>query len=497
MSSPSGGSIRLDAVSFQYAGGPTLLHEIDLHLEPGWHGLVGDNGAGKTTLLKLLTGALRPVSGHIHGLPARAFLCPQRVEAIDDTTRAFALAWDKSARRWRSRLDLDLEALERWPTLSQGERKRWQVGAALWSEAALLLLDEPSNHLDEAGRATLLDGLSCFEGIGLVVSHDRALLGALAPRTHWLDQGRIRSFDQSYDSARNIRSDERAARVREHEQRRQTEKRLTRSLDAQQRRQAAADRSRRSSTRMKGPRDHDARSASAKARSAKAQQAAAQRVTALQSQRQRAAEAVDATRLKKERGGAIRYAAAAAPKEVLVHLDAPLEVAERHLAQVRLTLRRNDRVHLRGPNGAGKSTLLRRLHQRMGHDETRVRFLPQELTEATVMAMVKALHSSSPEDRGRVLQLAARLGANPEALLASARPSPGEARKLWLARSLTLPSWCLLLDEPTNHFDIATIERLEEALADYPGALVLVSHDAVFAERLTQQSWTLADGRLQ
>jgi ATPase subunit of ABC transporter with duplicated ATPase domains len=81
-------------------------------------------------------------------------------------------------------------------------------------------------------------------------------------------------------------------------------------------------------------------------------------------------------------------------------------------------------------------------------------------------------------------------------LLASPSPSPGEARKLALALGLAQHAWCVVLDEPTNHFDLPSIERLEEALAAYPGALVLVSHDDAFATRLTTRSWRIHEGRI-
>jgi ATPase subunit of ABC transporter with duplicated ATPase domains len=98
--------------------------------------------------------------------------------------------------------------------------------------------------------------------------------------------------------------------------------------------------------------------------------------------------------------------------------------------------------------------------------------------------------------RGRVLSLVAALGVDPDRLLASAAPSPGEARKLALALGLGRHAWCLVLDEPTNHLDLPSIERLEEALVAYPGALVLVSHDDRFAGACTATTWRVTGGQV-
>src|SRR5262249_46395819 len=149
------------------------------------HGLVGANGAGKTTLLRVFAGDLRPTSGRIIVRPegARVLVCPQIVEAPDETVLGFAGAAHAAAARMRGRLALDPAAIARWPSLSPGERKRWQIGAALAEEPDILLLDEPTNHLDAAARDLLVSALARFRGVGVVVSHDRALLDALTTST--------------------------------------------------------------------------------------------------------------------------------------------------------------------------------------------------------------------------------------------------------------------------------------------------------------------------
>ena len=95
-----------------------------------------------------------------------------------------------------------------------------------------------------------------------------------------------------------------------------------------------------------------------------------------------------------------------------------------------------------------------------------------------------------------MLTLVAALGVDPERILASRSPSPGEARKLKLAFGLGTQVWAMVLDEPTNHLDIPAIERLEDALAEYPGALLMVTHDDALARRCTSIQWRIEDGRV-
>jgi ATPase subunit of ABC transporter with duplicated ATPase domains len=188
-----------------------------------------------------------------------------------------------------------------------------------------------------------------------------------------------------------------------------------------------------------------------------------------------------------------------APRPVLLSLDleevgagpAPL------LRDVHVRLRREDRVWLEGPNGAGKSTLLAALRERATLPPERVLHLPQELPAGAGAQLLAEVRDLPDEVRGRVLSLVGALGTDPARLLASADPSPGEARKLLLALGMGRHAWALLLDEPTNHLDLPTLERLEEALVAYPGALLLVTHDAQLAARCTASRWHVDHGRVE
>lgn len=494
------GHVEFDRVSFAYASGTTVLVEARFRLMPGVSALVGENGAGKSTLLRLLTGELRPDRGVVRIEPhgARVVHVSESLETPSALVWSFASSSDNEAHRLRGQLALNPDDVVRWLELSPGQRRRFELGAALCERPDVLLLDEPSNHVDDHARQLLIEALRGYRGIALLVSHDRTLLDALAQRTLSLSRGQLRVFDGNYSALREQLGREREALLHERETRDHEARRQTQLLARARRTQAAAERSLSLGKHKHAPRDHDARSMGRKIVASWAEARHGRMVAVQREVAERAQAHARALFVDKPLGRSLHAAFVPCARAEIARLDVPLfGFTERVLLrELHVAVARAARIRLEGENGSGKSTLLRALHH-AARERERVLYLPQELTHGDAIRMLSELCALGREPRGRVLDVVAALGVDPDRLLQSRAPSAGETRKLALALGLGRGAHALFLDEPTNDLDLPSVERLEALLENYPGALLVITHDPAFAERTLSERWCIDAQRLQ
>ncbi|MGL4817027.1 MAG: ABC-F family ATP-binding cassette domain-containing protein [Enterobacter asburiae] len=514
-------SFILHQVTCQFPTGDTLFGPLNLTLEPSLCALVGRNGSGKTRLLRLLAGLDEPASGHIERFGSHAWVAQQHVIS-SQTTLAELLGYDAIFAA-RKRIDSgdyqpdDLELLDgRWDVaerlseafinaqlppfdpdkpageLSGGERIRALLCGAFTAEADFMLLDEPTNHLDRQGRAWFYDQLHRFQGGVLVASHDRELLEQV-PRILELSASDLRSYGGNYADYQTQRdAEQQAARAAlEHAatERKRTRARMQKEHDDSQRRSA------------KTLRTVDTLNIASFER-VKYKGAAKERIGSWKKQHSEQNEALNAAvnkaRERVEEDNPVMFTLPGSQipdgKQVLVLEDLVLP----HVPVPPLNLRMDGpmRVALKGPNGCGKSTLLKTLlgeiAPRSGTCKVSVScaYLDQHLSRLdlsqSVMTHLNLSHTPLDEGvlRTRLAQL--QLGAD-KVTLPLAELSGGERLKaalacvLWRAEATQL----LLLDEPTNHLDLASVQAIEAALAGFPGALLVVSHDEAFLRGLT------------
>ncbi|ENK7136710.1 ABC-F family ATP-binding cassette domain-containing protein [Enterobacter roggenkampii] len=514
-------SFILHQVTCQFPTGDTLFGPLNLTLEPSLCALVGRNGSGKTRLLRLLAGLDEPATGHIERFGSHAWVAQQHVIS-SQTTLAELLGYDAIFAA-RKRIDSgdyqpdDLALLDgHWDIaerlseafinatlppfepdkpaieLSGGERIRALLCGAFTAGADFLLLDEPTNHLDRQGRAWFYDQLSRYQGGVLVASHDRELLEQV-PRILELSASGLRSYGGNYADYQALRdAEQQAARAAlEHAatERKRTRARMQKEHDDSQRRSA------------KTLRTVDTLNIASFER-VKYKGAAKERIGTWKKQHSEQNEALNAAvnkaRERVEDDNPVMFTLPGSQipegKQVLVLEDLVLQ----HVPVPPLNWRMDGpmRVALKGPNGCGKSTLLKTLlgevAPRSGSCKVSVScaYLDQHLSRfdlsQSVMTHLNLSHTPLEEGvlRTRLAQL--QLGAD-KVMLSLAALSGGERLKaalacvLWRAEATQL----LLLDEPTNHLDLASVQAIEAALAGFPGALLVVSHDEAFLSGLT------------
>ena len=526
-------------LSFAYESRPVFAG-LSLTFDRQWTALCGANGSGKTTLVRLLSGDLLPDSGRIvlegagvggtdgaagggrggrsagtegagrgnkGGNADRIVVCPQASETppaaffdpdILNTPGFFPLL---------AKLEIKEDWIERWETLSGGEKKRCVIADVLIRNPAVLILDEPANHIDAATLSILTGALSSFQGTGIVISHNLTFLNALAGSTVLLippnndaDSGGVSrvltyavpplqalsEFDKEQEGKRERKALLAAG----------TKKILRAHKDAV--REAAQDKTKRMSKKHLDIHDSDTRQKINLARLTGRDKTGGKKAAALETafhKKEAALGQIDAVGLRKT-GAELRGKKSTAP--VLFYTAAGTIVISKGFSVIHpeLEIKNDARIVIMGENGSGKTSLLayimRTLHAEGGTGyNRRVWYLPQELDTQTRGRLIERLHGLNEKERGRLLSVVYRLGSEPRALLASRGLSPGEARKLYFAFAMMEGAELIALDEPANHMDSVSVAALSDAIAEFEGALLCITHDRIFAEKTGGICWRL------
>ncbi|MCB9487374.1 MAG: ABC-F family ATP-binding cassette domain-containing protein [Deltaproteobacteria bacterium] len=448
-------------------------------------GLIGPNGSGKSTLIKILAGLETPDDGEVirrknlrlgYVAQRHHFEAQQTVHrvAMDALAADPALAHLNDGER-AVRVDVLLDKLgfrdplQKAVTLSGGWQKRLAIAAALVTDPELVLLDEPTNHLDFEGLEWLEKLLSGARFAFLVISHDRRFLQTIPTRIVELDRrypGGYFSVDGHYADFLERREALLAAR----------ESRME-SLGNRVRYEVEWLR--------RGPK---ARGTKAKGRIDEAHRL----MDELETMRSQNTSAT----------GELNFASGGrATKNLLVAKGLSKSLGGRALFRdVDLLLRPKMRLGLVGPNGSGKSTLLRLLADELSpdtgsirradglnvvyFDQKREHLDPAATVRQTLAGQGDMVHA--PGGPVHVVSWAKRFRFPPEQLVMTVgQLSGGEQARLLIARLMTREADVLMLDEPTNDLDIPTLEALEDGLENFPGALVLVTHDRHLLDRVS------------
>lgn len=468
-----------------------ILRGITATFPRGWTGIVGDNGCGKSTLARIACGLIQPDTGSVSPALIGVY-CSQDATCPPDNLNDFALAYDGKAVRLRRVLALEDDWPWRYETLSCGQQKRLQVACALWAEPDVLVMDEPTNHVDAKTRNQILQTLEGFRGVGILISHDRLLLDGLCQQCLFMQGGTGAMRPGGYSQAADQALLERESSLRIREEARREKARIER--ESRRRRETAAKKESKKSLAGINKHDSDARHKRRVAIVSGTDGIAAKQAGVMAARLGRVSEKLERLRVDKRYDSDIWLDATPSRRPVLVRLEATeLSLGERRLVVPPLFIGRSDHIGLVGDNGNGKTTLVKHL---MNHlpEGVRVLFVPQEPSEGQRREVRQQLHDLTSANRGRVLSIVAQLNSEPERLLEGDEVSPGELRKLMLALGILSEPELIVMDEPTNHLDLGSTEALERVLAAYPGALLLVSHDAVLLEATTRVTWRIEWG---
>jgi len=371
--------LNMQHITFVYESSTEpLFQDLSLSFAAGWTGVIGANGSGKTTLLKLASGILDPLEGTIN-LRQNGMYCPQRTDDKPGKFDEMIYSTSKSAIIIRNQLGVQEDWADRWDTLSHGERKRAQIAVALWQNPDVLAIDEPTNHLDAEARAIITSALQFYQGIGLLVSHDRNLLDLLCYQCIFIDPPDVTARPGGYTRGAEAAAIEHQTVKKEYLQKKQSYTKLKREVGRHK--EQAQQSGKRKSKRGITKKDHSAKEKIDMARFSGKDGVAGKLLKQLDGRLSRAREGFEKNIIKKEHTLGIWLPGSVSKRNFLMEMSANslLLGEDGKLTHPDLVIAPTDRIALTGPNGAGKSTLIRKIVDSLNMPQDRLPTFPRRL----------------------------------------------------------------------------------------------------------------------
>ena len=515
--------ISIQNVVKAFEEGNDILKGVTFDIYEGEHiGLLGKNGAGKTTLFRIITGALAPDEGEVIlpagkkiGLISQIPVFPEQYTTEDvlrtafsqlyaleeklgrlarqmeqDPSDALLSEYDALAERFRALggydTDYEINAVangleipeaqrrQLFSTLSGGEKTRVNLARLILEKTDILLLDEPTNHLDMKATQWLEEYVGKFKGTVLIISHDRYFLDRTVTRTVEILNGEAAFYAGNYSYYVVEKQRRYEEQLKKYEREQAEIKRL----------QQAADRLHQWGTGNKN---------------------LMKKSFAIQSRinRMERTERPDREKTVKARFGEKEFRG----DEAMVLRGVEMGFGEKHLFSIpELHIEGGERIALIGENGTGKSTLIKILMGSLRQEkcsvktgpQVKIAYLPQIVTFSRpernmVDTLIYEDHCSPQSARNR---LGAFKFSGEDVFKPVSALSGGERSRLKLCMLMKEDVNFLILDEPTNHLDIDSREWIEEAVGDFGGTLLFVSHDRYFINRFATRIWELKDGTI-
>jgi macrolide transport system ATP-binding/permease protein len=487
-------------------GDRLVLNGVNLDIRRGDRiGLVGRNGTGKTTLANILTCNLDYDEGSIItprrkvniGYLRQAETHPELLINVLNNPAEVSGEFQRLASH------LGISRIEEWSeerleNLSGGEKTKMALARVWAAHPDLVILDEPTNHLDYQGVDYLISELAHYQGTAIIISHDRYFLDRVVSQIAELENGTVRLYPGNYSAYREARQKERENQQHAFESQQKEQKKIE---DAIAQLKTWSDKAHRESRQkaqgQMGGKEYFRKKAKKRDQAVKSQLKRLEKMRQDGVKRPQKEQQVNFNLSTREKGGRRLLEAADVSKsfdKLILFEDSSFYV------------NRGEKVGIWGPNGCGKTTLLQAILGQEGLDNgevflsesARIAYVSQELPQGENNSLKDLVKERTIPEQKLIFQLLVNLGVPYDRLqIPLGDLSRGERMKIALGLAIMGDYDLLMLDEPTNHLDIFSREAFEESLVQFPGAIILVTHDQYLMKEVCDRLLVFEDHKVR